>query len=588
MLTEHYIASIATPAKAPNTSVTKDAGVFVNELRPLAGPRSFFKKSATKDQCLAVSETHIFAAQAEKAVINVYNREKGNQEATIPFNERITCIALAKDESLLILGTESGRILLWEICTGRLTSTPQSHLQQVTSLAVDPSSDFLLSGSADSNIHVWSIDALLSFTKSDSSVREDLRAPIHTLSNHRSAIVALACGHAHGQANIAISTSSDQTAVIWNYRRGTALRTYLLGEIPRALALDSLDRSFYVSYEDGSVQLVDLYASTGSTNSLYDESQSQTAVQPGKEHLWTVEGQELGAGLSLGLNFDGSQLLSGHRNGKIVSWDTAKGRFGSVLNTLPGPVTNLAMLRPKGFPNQEARPFRVHTVMKPRISSEDSHSGNGSTIPGNYTFNAQLTGQLPSIQYSATELQLNTSKSPKSEFETALTHSCFPESMLDEGLAELMAWREAPSGSTNTVATSSGKEQEQESDFMSLSTSSGKKSKGKPVKLTAEQENEQLKKKIAVLQRTQEISFRQLAEQRKEIKVLTEEQKMRDRQEAGRLQNGGDEEMEDAEDSSSDDEDEEEEEESDGENAAAPSDDEDSSDEASDVSSDRG
>lgn len=115
MLAEHFIASIGTPAKAPNASVTKDAGVFVYELQPLAGQRSFFKKSATKEQCLAVSETHIFAAQAEKAVINVYNREKGNQEATIPFNERITCIVLAAEESLLILGTESGRILLWEV-----------------------------------------------------------------------------------------------------------------------------------------------------------------------------------------------------------------------------------------------------------------------------------------------------------------------------------------------------------------------------------------------------------------------------------------------------------------------------------------
>lgn len=470
-----------------------------------------------------------------------------------------------------------------------MTSTPQSHLQQVTSLAVDPSSHYLLSGSADSNIHVWSIDALLYFAKSDSSAQEDPRAPIHTLSNHRSAIATLACGHGHGQANIAISTSSDQTAVVWNYRKGTALRTYLLGSIPRALALDSLDRGFYVSYDDGSVQLVDLYASTGSTNSLYDESHSQTAIQPGKEHLWTVEGQELGAGLSLGLNFDGSQLLSGHKNGKIVSWDTAKGRFGSVLNTLPGPVTNLAMLSPQGFPNQEARPFRVHTVMKPRISTEDSSSGNGSTIPGNYTFNAQLTRQLPSIQYSATELQQNTSKNPKSEFEIALTHSCFPESMLDEGLAELMAWREAPVVSSDIVATN-GKEQEQETDFMSLSTSSGKKSKGKPLKLTAEQENEVLKTRIAALQRTQTVSFRQLAEQRKEIKVLTEEQKMRDRQEAGRMQAGGDEEMEDAEDSSSEDE---EEEESGSENAPTPSDDEDDSDEeredeGSDVSSDRG
>ncbi|QDS68195.1 hypothetical protein FKW77_010534 [Venturia effusa] len=588
MLTEHFIASIATPVKASNTHVTKDAGVFVHELRPLAGQRSFFKKSATKDQCLAVSDTHIFAAQAEKAVIHVYNREKGNQEAAIPFNERITCIVLAKDESVLILGTESGRILLWEVCTGRLTSTPQSHLQQVTSIAVDPSSQLLLSGSADSNIHVWSINSLLAFTKPDSSAQEDPRAPKHTLSTHRSGITTLACGHSRGQANIAISTSSDQTAIVWNYCKGIALRIYLLGGIPRALALDSLDRGFYISYDDGSVQLVDLYASTGSTNLLHDESQSQSAIQPGKEHLWTVEGQELGAGLSLSLNFDGSQLLSGHNGGKIVSWDTGKGRFGSVLNTLPGPVTNLAMLSPRGFPHQETRSFRLHTVMKPRINSEDSSSGYSSMIPSTYTFNAQLIRQLPSIQYSATEYPETRSSSSKSAFEIALAHSCFPNSMLDEGLAELMAWREGPVGGAG-VFTTKVKEQEQEESFMPLSTSSGKKSKGQPVTLNAEQENEMLRKRIAALQRTQTISFKQLAEQKKEIKALTEEQKMRDRREAGRLQTREDEDMENAGHSSGDDE----EKESGSEQAATSSENEDDSDEeledeGSDSSSDRG
>jgi pre-rRNA-processing protein IPI3 len=115
MLSEQFIASIGTPAKAPNTSVTKDAGIFVHELQPLAGQRSLFKKSATIEQCLAVSESHIFAAQQEKAVVNVYNREKGNQEATVPFNERIACVALVAADSVLVLGTENGRILLWEV-----------------------------------------------------------------------------------------------------------------------------------------------------------------------------------------------------------------------------------------------------------------------------------------------------------------------------------------------------------------------------------------------------------------------------------------------------------------------------------------
>jgi pre-rRNA-processing protein IPI3 len=119
MLSEHFIAAVATPAKAPNTSITKDAGIFVHELQPLAGQRSIFKKSAVAQNCLAVSEWHIFAAQAGKAVVHVYNREKGNQEALIPFQEQITCLTLAASDTVLVLGTESGRILLWEVCSER-------------------------------------------------------------------------------------------------------------------------------------------------------------------------------------------------------------------------------------------------------------------------------------------------------------------------------------------------------------------------------------------------------------------------------------------------------------------------------------
>lgn len=47
--------------------------------------------------------------------MHVYSREKGNQEATVPFPERVTSLALALDETVLVLGTEGGRILLWEV-----------------------------------------------------------------------------------------------------------------------------------------------------------------------------------------------------------------------------------------------------------------------------------------------------------------------------------------------------------------------------------------------------------------------------------------------------------------------------------------
>lgn len=114
MLSEHFVASIGSPLKT-QAAGSKDVSIFVNELQPLAGIRQAFKKSATTQNCLAVSETHIYAAQAEKAVVHVYNRDKGNHEATIPFNEKITCLALALSGLVLLLGTEGGRILAWEV-----------------------------------------------------------------------------------------------------------------------------------------------------------------------------------------------------------------------------------------------------------------------------------------------------------------------------------------------------------------------------------------------------------------------------------------------------------------------------------------
>ncbi len=65
-----------------------------------------------------MSATHVFAAQADKAVVHVYSRERGNQEATVPFPERIQSATFCGDHGgagVLMLGTEGGRIIAWEV-----------------------------------------------------------------------------------------------------------------------------------------------------------------------------------------------------------------------------------------------------------------------------------------------------------------------------------------------------------------------------------------------------------------------------------------------------------------------------------------
>lgn len=122
MLIESFVASVSTPGKATAATPVKDAGIFLHEYQPLPALRTTFKKSSTPTNCLAVSASHIFAAQTEKAVVCVYSRERGNQEATVPFPERIHSVALAGDfdgAGVLLLGTEGGRVILWEVCCVR-------------------------------------------------------------------------------------------------------------------------------------------------------------------------------------------------------------------------------------------------------------------------------------------------------------------------------------------------------------------------------------------------------------------------------------------------------------------------------------
>ncbi|KNG47380.1 wd repeat-containing protein [Stemphylium lycopersici] len=484
MLTEQFVAAISASTK-PNTGALRDAGIFVHEFQPLAAQRHVYKKSATAPNGIAMSASHIFAAQSEKAVVHVYSREKGNQEALVPFPERIHSIALAAQDSVLLLGTESGRVLAWEISSGRLVSTSTSHLQPVTSIVVDPSSNYFLSGSSDAMVHVWALPSILSFSPDAS------RSPIHTLSTHRGPISSIACGHSSNSANIAVSISADKSAIVWDYQSGQALRTYLLQEAPTAVTLDPADRAFYVAYADGSLQTIDFYdevQKSTSVNVLRDSALSHRPIQPSPKTRFSAESQKLGGALSLSLGWDGTTLISGHASGKIAVWDVAKANYLSTSANLPGPVSNLQFLAPTGFPNAPEPTFKIHTIVKPKQDAGLASSGNG-LVPPHYTLNMQLTGRLHSPHV-------------------------FPTNMLEESLAELDSWGTQPKGGLAPAE-----------DFMALNEDgvNADASSGN----AQQAEVKELKKQLASLQRIQKVTFSQLSELQEEKDYFMDQEKKR-------------------------------------------------------------
>lgn len=224
----------------------------------------------------------------------------------------------------------------------------------MTSLIVDPTSNFVLSGSLDANVHVWSIPQLLSFSKPVSAGQDQKapNSPIRTFGNHRTAITALSVGHGIGRGNVAISAAQDNTAVVWEYTSGKILRTFLLPSVATSITVDPADRAFYVGYDSGNVQRVDFYETISAQHPLYDQRLQSAPSQINTEHQWSNPSADNGSATSLALSYDGMTLYSGHPNGSVLAWDVARGKFSSKVADYMSPVTNLHMLPPAGFPTQ--------------------------------------------------------------------------------------------------------------------------------------------------------------------------------------------------------------------------------------------
>ncbi|KAI1500645.1 WD40-repeat-containing domain protein [Biscogniauxia marginata] len=373
MLTESYFVSVAGPPLANNTAVAKDAGIYEHTLHPSHSTTSTLKKSSAPRNCLAVSDTHVFAAQEDKSTVHIYARPKGNQEALVTFPERIRSVALLDD--VLILGTQEGRLIIWEVCTGRQVTTPACHVQAVTCIAATPF--HLITGSDDSNIHVWLLPRLLEL---DSTIEHE---PQETLANHRAAITSLAVGHSvNPDTNICISASKDKSCIVWNYQLGVALRTFLLPSSPLCLSLDPCGRAIYVSSEDGSLYAIELFAEKALLGPQSAE-ESSTAVQVSS--AFAAAPQEAGPASCLGLSYDGSILISGHSRGQVLRWDLSSRADSTELANLNASVTNIIFVSPLSSP----RPTKPVAVVKPFLGSRS------------YNFTSQLdTNMVEDTRFS--------------------------------------------------------------------------------------------------------------------------------------------------------------------------------------------
>ncbi|KAK4232377.1 putative Pre-rRNA-processing protein [Podospora fimiseda] len=399
MLSEEFVSTICGPPLSSNTAIAKDVSIYCHTLSPTFTVKSSFKKSSVPVNCLAVSETHIFAAQHAKAYVHVYSRLRGNQEAFVAFPERIQCLTLAGD--VLVMGTTEGRLMLWETCTGRLVSTPARHVQPVSCVIATPT--HILTGSDDSDIHVWSLSQLLEFETAAEA------EPERSLSNHRAAITALAANESvSSSTNFAVSASKDKSCIIWNYQTGDALRTLIFPTFPLCLSLDPASRAVCVSCEDGSIYLEEFF---GDKPLLGPDSEQASTVVQVSTPLGATQA-ETGSASCLSMSYDGTTLLTGHAKGQILRWDITENKTPVELANLNAAVTNVRFVSP--FPTGKSA--KAVFVVKP-AQAKRKYVFDAQIDPLAAAQKARFDAMLMAIGFTRKELDDAVAAFEKSEAE---------------------------------------------------------------------------------------------------------------------------------------------------------------------------
>ncbi len=274
-------------------------------------------------------------------------------------------------------------------------STPARHVQAVSCVVATPY--HVLTGSDDSDIHVWSLPRLLDLDPASE------HEPERNLSNHRAAITALAASPSVSvDTNFCVSASKDKSCIIWNYQTGDVLRTILFPSSPVCITLDASSRAICISCEDSSLYLQELF---GPKSLLGPQSEDPSTVVQVSSPFGATQ-PDVGPASCLSLSYDGTVLLSGHPRGQILRWDVADNKTPVELANLNAAVTNLVFIPP--FPFNKTT--KAVNIVKP------------SQAERTYTLTVQLESNLQS-------------GSATSRFDTLLNTPGFSQATLESAMA---------------------------------------------------------------------------------------------------------------------------------------------------------
>ena len=248
----------------------------------------------------------------------------------------VTTVAFNPKSPTLVSGSLDDTIRVWNLQTGQVLFTLEGHARGVNHIAIGSGGQVLASGGDDDLVRVWNLG--------DGSL-------LHTLKGHLRDVTSVAI---HQNGFLLASGSEDRTIKLWKLDRGTLVKT-LTGSagMIRSVAWTPRDDLLVSGGLDNKVRLWDLKAEkatrvlSGHYNSINEVAVSRdgqriaSASKDRSVRIWDIASGALLHVLSghtqevntVAFAADNRTVVSGGSDGSLRIWDN---QTGAPLHTLSG------------------------------------------------------------------------------------------------------------------------------------------------------------------------------------------------------------------------------------------------------------
>ncbi|XP_022137408.1 protein ROOT INITIATION DEFECTIVE 3-like isoform X2 [Momordica charantia] len=236
--------------------------------------------------------------------------------------EPIGPLASTKDGVYLAGGALSGNIHLWEVGSGKLLKLWSGHRKPIKCILFSWDDSFLITGSADGMICVWSMICLLDVEHERSS-----QPILYCLMEHKSSLTGLLAMSVC--TSIIISSSLDGSLKFWDLISGMIMGSQAHTEGITAIVLHPTEQLLFSGSVDGQIFASKLEFGVDNCIAMKD---NQLLAPKGHKGAITA------------LAFSRMDLISTSEDCTVCIWDISSQRIIQKLDHKKGRITNLVAI----------------------------------------------------------------------------------------------------------------------------------------------------------------------------------------------------------------------------------------------------